>query len=368
MSFQDCSKDVDFSNRRLPAAEQRRRRAITSVRCFLRVIINDVYVARTRKCFVDWPSFEVNFMEKLQIYLFSKPSSMKLEVVMGNFFLSRVVDTINIEIPGELANTITSSGTIFRESQFSKDISKIHRREEKKLNKLVKQKRDAFEAQKVREAAARKKEEQVKAKINAATNSGQTKPDTQEEFERKKRQDEEINENLKKRQEELDKEIEKLTSEFKQRMAKESPVQGMLYYKSEWSGFGPKLPPPSLDKFEEKKKSRFESNRIEITDLNQMYDLNDPRNEYVIQKLRELKNHQINRILERDAQMPYNDVLSLRQRLYELRKVESELCETPIPLLQEEIEMNRRLIHFIEVFLLVLSSADQIYRTMRSST
>lgn len=302
-------------------------------------------MTRTRKCFVEWPSFEVNILEKLQIFLFTKPSSIKLEVVLGTF-VGQTVDIINLDIPGELAHTITSSGTIFREKRFEKDITKQINREKEQLRKeLISERRSKIE-QRRREADAKEKAAKLAAKTEVVPNISEA--EARIELEKKQREEEEAAAVIK-RVEEEEKRLEDIKiKNFYTGIENRSPIQGSLFYKSEWHGFGPKLPPSSLDKFEEKKKAPAKP-VINLADLNQMYDLNDPRNEYIIEKLKELKNQQINELLLRDERMPFYEIQSLRQRLYELRLSDPVLNEIGIPLLQHEIAFNKRLIQFLEV-------------------
>ena len=363
LSYQDCSKDVDFQNKRLPNSEVARRRNITKVRYFVRIIINGQYVARTKKYFVEWPSFEINIHEKLQIFLFTKPSSIKAEVVMGTF-TNTTVDVIDLDVPGELANTITSSGTIFREKKFAKDVSHLVKRETNKIMKQREKELKAKQAQEKRENKAKMKEQAQKQKAEKARSKSPAKEEKKTEAQirqDKERLEKERQEKIKKeaeekaakevklkKEEEDKKQIEQKLQEAAENVIKDSPVQGILFYKSEWYGFGPKLPPPSIDKLEKKKEPAYRK-VVDVTTIERMYDLNDPRNEYIIQRLHEMKSHQINELLLKDARPHFYEIEALRQRLYLLRLSEPELNELPIPLSQEEIINNRKLIQFLEV-------------------
>lgn len=47
----------------------------------LEIIVNNKVMARTRKVNLDWPNFEVRFMEKLSVYVFTKPSTVKMRIL-----------------------------------------------------------------------------------------------------------------------------------------------------------------------------------------------------------------------------------------------------------------------------------------------
>jgi len=70
----------------------------------------------------------------------------------------------------------------------------------------------------------------------------------------------------------------------------------VITFKAEWFGFGPKLPPPSIEKFAIAQKDGIKQKHQHIKEgesLDKMIDLNDPRNEYLIQDLKDIKNAQI---------------------------------------------------------------------------
>lgn len=56
-------------------------------------------------------------MDKLQVYVFTKPSTVKLRIMKVQFF-NKIIDEIEIEIPGEKSNSITSSGFVLKEAYF----------------------------------------------------------------------------------------------------------------------------------------------------------------------------------------------------------------------------------------------------------
>mmetsp|Transcript_38720 Transcript_38720/g.28605 ORF Transcript_38720/g.28605 Transcript_38720/m.28605 type:complete len:118 (+) Transcript_38720:126-479(+) len=65
-----------FNGTALPSNEVNRRNSISRIRAYMRLIINGKYVARTRKAFLNWPSFEIDISEEFQVLLFTMPSSI----------------------------------------------------------------------------------------------------------------------------------------------------------------------------------------------------------------------------------------------------------------------------------------------------
>jgi hypothetical protein len=81
------------------------------IRAYVRLIINGRYVTRSRKAFLKWPSFEIEFTEQFQICLFTMPSSIQLEIVIGGAFKESLVDVIDLEVPGSHVKALTSAAT-----------------------------------------------------------------------------------------------------------------------------------------------------------------------------------------------------------------------------------------------------------------
>lgn len=75
---------------------------------FLRLVINNNVVSTSSKVQMSWPYFSLPVYEKFNMFVYTMPSSVKLEVVKDGI-ISSVIDTISLKLPGEHANTITSS-------------------------------------------------------------------------------------------------------------------------------------------------------------------------------------------------------------------------------------------------------------------
>ena len=118
---QDVSKTLVNGNA-LPRSEEDRRSSAKSIRAYVRLIINGHYVARSRKQQMDWPSFEIDVAEQFQVCLFTMPSSIQLEVVMGGLFREQLVDVLDIEVPGSHVKALSSAATLIKEISFSKRV------------------------------------------------------------------------------------------------------------------------------------------------------------------------------------------------------------------------------------------------------
>ena len=104
----------------LPSSEVTRRNNAMRIRAFVRLIINGRYVSHSRKAFLRWPNLEIEIAEQFQVCLFTMPSSIQLEIVIGGLFKETLVDVINVEVPGSHVKALTSAATLIKEIPFSK--------------------------------------------------------------------------------------------------------------------------------------------------------------------------------------------------------------------------------------------------------
>ena len=295
-----------------------------------------MYVGRTQKKNVEWPSFEVSFLEKFQIYLFRKPASIEFRIYMGTFRPVKV-DSIKIDIPGENANTLTSSSTLYREVKFGRRTQAKPKQttpvkspinapaENEPLNKSpspTKTQRDGDNNAQDLQKTVRDNHTPTKGEVKDGTMTG-TMTGTM----------------MDKQQNDAEKAPEIITGS----------VAGLINYKAEWSGYGSSLPPSTIDKLSGSKQDGIKIKNYYEKDMENIVDVNDPRNELAIQQLKQLKNKQIHEVLRRDAMMPFSDFDSLRHRLYKLKFHKIDLVNRRIPLTEQEIYGNPDLLRFIAV-------------------
>ena len=207
---------------------------------------------------------------------------------VGNFFFN-LIDTIEIEIPGEKSYAITSAGTVLKEGFFN--------------NQKAKKISDGI-----------KEVESVKEEFEQNNNTEPTA----------------LLEN-------------KQQTQVIDKMDKNG-YAGKLAYKVEWSGYGAKMPPESFDtqvkQLEEKKLIEDEELQVKFKNAMQIFDVNDPRNEKFIQKMiidKQIKNKQGN---IGSIKAPYADNVSFRQKLLKIRFHNTELKKFSVPLLQREIRRS----------------------------
>jgi len=101
----------------LPASEITRRRSVQTSRICVRILINGAYVARTQKLFLKWPQFEVQFAERFQIHMFSRATSIQLQVCTGFRWL-KTLAIVNIPPPGLNVHAMTSAALLLDEVGF----------------------------------------------------------------------------------------------------------------------------------------------------------------------------------------------------------------------------------------------------------
>ena len=238
---------------------------------------------------------------------------------------SILVDTIAIDIPGENANTLTSSSTIYREKSFAKRIQSQASTTKTPVKQLPANNNSQPDVSKPGSSPAKdpkNTDEAQKSPIAGNPNGGSPVKENQ------------------------------LSNTEAEDLSK-SPIAGIIFYKAEWFGYGTSLPPPTIEKFGGKKQEGIKVKNYYEQSLENLVDVNDPRNELAIQQLKKLKNQQIQEVLKRDAMMPFSEIESLRHRLYKLKFQKIDLAMKRIPLTEEEIWKNNDFMRFITVILII---------------
>lgn len=93
----------------LPAEVRNRRESLKKVRVFAKLFINGRFVSETKKVPLTKSYFVAELCEVFQVNLFSMPSSIQLEVYLSRGFgtFDRLVDVIDVEVPGQHVKTLT---------------------------------------------------------------------------------------------------------------------------------------------------------------------------------------------------------------------------------------------------------------------
>jgi hypothetical protein len=69
---------------------------------------------------VKFPDFEADIFEIFHIHLFTMPSSIQIELVFSGLPSGKLIDILDLEVPGLHVKALTSSSALFREIPFSK--------------------------------------------------------------------------------------------------------------------------------------------------------------------------------------------------------------------------------------------------------
>lgn len=163
------------------------------------------------------------------------------------------------------------------------------------------------------------------------------------------------------------------------------PLEGKILFKGEWIGYGPSLPPRSLegkkkegeerreelrkeeeegrikegiDKEDGRKEGEggrrekglldYERLKMNIGESGFHVDVNDPRNEWIVEDLRTMRNRELRELLKKEEMLPFYELESLRQKLLKLRFSNPDIMEQIIPIGEENIARNAKLIELLE--------------------
>ena len=347
-----------YSGKSLPSRELSRRHSITSKSYFLKIYVNHELMATTDKVNIQWPSMEVEFKELFHIFVYTKPYSISIEICEGGL-INHVLDRIEIDIPGEMANSLTSAGTIIREVPFTK--KKILSRPKKVARKQT----------------SNSNPNDNKASLPATPGvNGSTTPaypgglpgipfeDGQGDMYIK-----DLNggpdQKLSNQKIALDgnrSKEEDMNTDVPEEEQEEDPLpflvleSGILDIEVGWKGFGPKLPPLNTGGFgifrqKKKEKSGYQmlpQSDSDITKDEVLIDVNDPRNNEYVGKVREIRNNYLRSLLRNDMKIPLSDVQSVRHQLMKLNLLDFELNKKNIPLLEKEIIDNNDLMRILQ--------------------
>ena len=99
--------------------EKIRRTRIGKQKVIVKIYINDFFVGQSQIKKIPKNNWEIRIMEKFLIHLFTKPHKIKFVICIKSFLKTQIIDSVEVEIPGENAKTITSTSNIFREVSFN---------------------------------------------------------------------------------------------------------------------------------------------------------------------------------------------------------------------------------------------------------
>jgi len=102
---------------RLGTKEVERRENVKKYKIFLKIYVNDIFVAKSKTYELKWPNFEVEINNLFELTVYSRPTKIEVEIYMGTFLFD-VISRFEIEAPGIFMNSITSSTSLFEEIDF----------------------------------------------------------------------------------------------------------------------------------------------------------------------------------------------------------------------------------------------------------
>ena len=323
-------------------------------------------MAETEKVNISWPSFDVEFYEKFQIFLYTRPYNVRIDVCECGF-TTKVISSVEVEVPGQHVYTLTSTQSLLKDVAF-KEVQKID--PPKPAAKKTTNKNTAKEEKKNRALSLKADEKDKKLKDGEKADPKADESDdnvTVINGQASKKQDENGGKNDEQKKaddedpEEEDEEEENLIV-LKNDLVPEKVIYGgSLLVQIGWKGYGPHMPPanaggfgvfrPSAKKIEEEKPAQLEEEVDE--ELKKMYDeellmdVNDPRNYETIERIRKMRNKQIRNILKHDVKIPLWETPSLRHKLIKMKFTDPELMSIDLPLREELIQKDKRLMKFL---------------------
>lgn len=107
-----------------------KKKKINNTTGYCKLIIDGKYVTQTAKSQISWPNFELDILDQFDIHVFTLPSSVQLEIVIGD----KMVDILDLIIPGSHVKTLTSAARMIKEYTFSRKNHFIDQKKKRGVN------------------------------------------------------------------------------------------------------------------------------------------------------------------------------------------------------------------------------------------
>lgn len=333
-----------YSNRAIPSAEASRRAKVKACSYYLKIYINGTLMSTSEKKSLEWPSFEIDFKHLFQIFIYTKPYSIAVEVCAAGLF-DETIDRVELEIPGDHSNSLTSASSLFRDVPYCK----------KRLLRAPAQPKKPREAE---PKAGGPAGTQFDDKHNSNDPVKQVDPDNKLDQSRK--------------EEALKADEQQDTDSTEAEQPSEVLEGGRISVEVGWKGFGPHLPPLNTGGFgifrqRKKTKGGYASVPQEEDDLLRdevLLDVNDPRNYERVERIREIRNNYLRSLLHSDMKVPLNDIPSLRHEFMKLSLLTYDSKIKHMPLLEAEAARNR---HIREALVNHFNDKSSLLKENRSS-
>ena len=140
-----------------------------------------------------------------------------------------------------------------------------------------------------------------------------------------------------------------MTKEEKDHLKKEvekmekMDLDGSMFVKAEWDGYGDQMPPVrsesifAMNKGEKNRNYYTKEEQHTIFKEQRPIDVNDPRNEEIIRSIQQMKNDYLDRLLTNDSKFQLHDIESFRHKLLKARKNDPAQSRIPIPQVNSEL-------------------------------
>ena len=281
--------------------EKERRKKLQKSWAIISLYINNVFVCSSERFKLNWPSFNLTCDKIFQVSMFTKPTLIEFEITLDTKESYR----FQIDVPGLFARTITSSASLFEVIDFDNGVlAKANIKEKSELKP---------------EIDKEKKEEEIQEGSNS---------------------------NLVVKREEEKKEPKEV------KLRNSYSIAGRVYLKAEWERMSADMPPVTLESklnmVNEHRKYKEEIQQIHDYDF--PIDINDPRNSFMISEIKKLKTDQMLKYFNKEFLVPFNSVVSLRQYILKKRNESSALYYHSVPLLEDEIRKDIKLMSFVKLF------------------
>jgi hypothetical protein len=123
----------------------------------------------------------------------------------------------------------------------------------------------------------------------------------------------------------------------------QTDIDGSIFVKAEWDGYGDQMPPArsesifSVNNSDKNRNFYTKQEQHTIFQEQRPLDLNDPRNEDVIKNIQMMKNDYLDKLLKNDSRYQLHDMESFRHKLLKSRMNDPAYARVPVPQVNSEL-------------------------------
>jgi hypothetical protein len=125
----------------LPKSENSRRTNINKIQSYVKIFVNNVFLAKSKIVNLNWPEYSFQFDYLFNMTINTRPTRIHLEFYLKNGWGFDKICIIELNPPGIYMNTVTSSSSLIEEIPFDNSSSKNKDNNTEEIEKIKNKRR-----------------------------------------------------------------------------------------------------------------------------------------------------------------------------------------------------------------------------------